>query len=178
MTDIVPGPGPDTTPGTDPKSGTGPSTAPSVGPGAASGPVPSAAAGTGPSAGSGVGPDPVAGGVVVPSQRPAPLPSPERRGRTEISDRVITKIACSAAMEVPEVRDVRLRGLPWTRASSGAVHGDQVTLRLNVSVGYPSPLRAVATRLREHVTRRVAAQTGLDVTRLDITMTDLGGDLP
>ncbi|WP_106249297.1 Asp23/Gls24 family envelope stress response protein [Nonomuraea fuscirosea] len=170
MTDIVPGPGPDTTPGPDPKSGTGPSTAPSVGPGAASD--------IGPSAGSGVGPDPVAGGVVVPSQRPAPLPSPERRGRTEISDRVITKIACSAAMEVPEVRDVRLRGLPWTRASSGAVHGDQVTLRLNVSVGYPSPLRAVATRLREHVTRRVAAQTGLDVTRLDITMTDLGGDLP
>jgi uncharacterized alkaline shock family protein YloU len=148
MTDIVPGPGPDTTPG------------------------------TGPNAASGVAPDVRAGRVVVPSQRPAPLPSPERRGRTEISDRVITKIACSAAMEVPEVRDVRPRGLPWTRASSGAVHGDQVTLRLNVSVGYPSPLRAVATRLREHVTRRVAAQTGLDVTRLDITMTDLGGDLP
>ncbi|MEV5896976.1 Asp23/Gls24 family envelope stress response protein [Nonomuraea fuscirosea] len=166
MTDIVPGPGP------------GPDTAPGIGSSAASGTGPGAAPGVGPGADSGVAPDPVAGGVVVPSQRPAPLPSPERRGRTEISDRVITKIACSAAMEVPEVRDVRLRGLPWSRASSGAVHGGQVSLRLNVSVGYPSPLRAVATRLREHVTRRIAAQTGLDVTRLDITMTDLGGDLP
>ncbi|WP_346111370.1 Asp23/Gls24 family envelope stress response protein [Nonomuraea maheshkhaliensis] len=114
----------------------------------------------------------------MPAQRATPLPSPERRGRTEISDRVITKIACGAAMEVPEVRDARPRGLPWTRASGGAVHGGQAALRLNVRVGYPSPLHAVARRLREHVTRRVAAHTGLDVTRLDITMTDLDGDLP
>ncbi|MEU8359561.1 Asp23/Gls24 family envelope stress response protein [Nonomuraea sp. NPDC048882] len=114
----------------------------------------------------------------MPAQRAAPLPSPERRGRTEISDRAITKIACGAAMEVPEVRDARPRGLPWTRTSGGAVHGNQAALRLNVSVGYPSPLHAVARRLREHVTRRVAAHTGLDVTRLDITMTDLDGDQP
>ncbi|MEV4801068.1 Asp23/Gls24 family envelope stress response protein [Nonomuraea sp. NPDC049421] len=114
----------------------------------------------------------------VPAQRPAPPPAPELRGRTEISDRVVTKIACMAAREVPEVRDVQLRTLPWARPSGGEVHKGQTTLRLSVSVAYPAPLHAVAARLREHVTRRVAAQTGLNVARLDITMTDLGGDLP
>ncbi|MEV0996302.1 hypothetical protein [Nonomuraea sp. NPDC050202] len=115
--------------------------------------------------------------MTVPAQRRAPLPAPERRGRTEIADRVVSKIACVAAAEVPEVRDVQPRGLPWT-PSAGEVHGDQAVVRLNVSVAYPSPLHAVAARLREHVIRRVAAQTGLYVTRLDITMTDVGGDLP
>lgn len=114
--------------------------------------------------------------TTVPAQRPAPLPAPERRGYTEIADRVVTKIARCAALEVPEVREVHLHGLPWSRPTSGEVHGAQATVRLNVSVAYPSPLHAVAARLREHVTRRVAVQTGLDVTRLDITMTDLGGD--
>ncbi|MFB4277239.1 MULTISPECIES: Asp23/Gls24 family envelope stress response protein [unclassified Nonomuraea] len=109
----------------------------------------------------------------VPAQRPAPLPAPEGRGRTEVADRVVTKIACCAAREVPEVREVNLRALPWAPASSGEVHGGQAVVRLNVRVAYPAPLRAVAGRLREHVMRRVALQTGLRVTRLDITMTDL-----
>ncbi|TMS00748.1 Asp23/Gls24 family envelope stress response protein [Nonomuraea basaltis] len=111
--------------------------------------------------------------VTVPAQR---LPPPERRGRTEIAGRAVTKIACCAAEEVPEVRAVHLRGLPWTHPSSAEVHGDLAVIRMDVSVAYPSPLHAVAVRLREHVIRRVTYQTGLTVTRLDITMTDLGGD--
>ncbi|WP_043618397.1 Asp23/Gls24 family envelope stress response protein [Nonomuraea candida] len=117
-------------------------------------------------------------GVTVPAQRPAPLPAPERRGRTEVADRVVTKIACCAAREVPEVREVHQRARPWARASDCEVHGGRATVRLNVSVAYPAPLHAVAARLREHVIRRVAYQTGVEVSRLDITMTDLGGDLP
>ncbi|MFI9592232.1 Asp23/Gls24 family envelope stress response protein [Nonomuraea sp. NPDC052265] len=113
--------------------------------------------------------------VTVPRQRLAPADEPERRGRTEIADRVVAKIACCAAREVPEVRDVRLGGVPWTRSSSAEVRGERATLRLNVTVGYPAPLRAVAARLREHVRTRVAMQTGLNVTRLDVTMTDLAG---
>lgn len=111
--------------------------------------------------------------VTVPRQRLAPSAEPGRRGRTEIADRVVAKIACCAAREVPEVRDVRLGGTPWTRSSSAEVRGDQATVKLNVTVAYPVPLHAVAVRLREHVRNRVAMQTGLTVTRLDLTMTDL-----
>ncbi|NUP01562.1 MAG: Asp23/Gls24 family envelope stress response protein [Nonomuraea sp.] len=113
--------------------------------------------------------------VTVPRQRLAPTAEPERRGRTEITDRVVAKIACCAAREVPEVRDVRLGGMPWTRSTSAEVRGDRATVKLNVTVAYPAPLHAVAARLREHVRNRVAMQTGLTVTRLDVTMTDLDG---
>ncbi|MEQ4719118.1 Asp23/Gls24 family envelope stress response protein [Nonomuraea sp. B19D2] len=119
-----------------------------------------------------------AGTVTVPAQRPAPQPPPELRGRTEVTGRVVAKIACCAAVEVPEVRVAHLGGLPWTRTSGAEVRGEQAVVWLNVSVAYPSPLRAVAARLREHVIGRIAAQTGLNVTRLDVTMTDLGGELP
>ncbi|MEV0230458.1 Asp23/Gls24 family envelope stress response protein [Nonomuraea sp. NPDC050786] len=119
-----------------------------------------------------------AGTVTVPAQRPTPQPPPELRGRTQIAGRVVSKIACCAAAEIPEVREVHLGNLPWARSSSAEVRGEQAAVRLTVSVAYPSPLRAVAARLREHVIGRVAAQTGLDVTRLDVTMTDLGGEPP
>ncbi|MEV4114177.1 Asp23/Gls24 family envelope stress response protein [Nonomuraea sp. NPDC049695] len=118
------------------------------------------------------------GTATVPAQRPAPQPPPELRGRTQIADRVVSKIACCAAAEVPEVREVHLGNLPWTRSSNAEVRGDQAAVRLTVSLAYPSPLRAVAARLRKHVIGRVAAQTGLTVTRLDVTVTDLGGEPP
>ncbi|MFI6919647.1 Asp23/Gls24 family envelope stress response protein [Nonomuraea spiralis] len=114
--------------------------------------------------------------VTVPRQRAAPAGDPGRRGRTEIGERVVAKIACCAAREVPEVRDARLGGVPWTRSSSAEVRGNRATVRLNVTVAYPAPLHAVAARLREHVRNRVAMQTGLDVTRLDVIMTDLSGE--
>ncbi|MCK2212739.1 Asp23/Gls24 family envelope stress response protein [Actinomadura sp. ATCC 31491] len=107
---------------------------------------------------------------------PAPALSPvaaERRGRTEVADRVVVKIACCAAEEVPDVRAVHVKGMPWEHASEAQVRGDRATVRMNVAVAYPAPLHAVAARLREHVTRRVAYQTGLTVDRLDIKVTDL-----
>ncbi|NBE96098.1 Asp23/Gls24 family envelope stress response protein [Nonomuraea sp. KC401] len=132
--------------------------------------------------------------VAVPAQRRPPQPPPEGRGRTEVADQVVLKIACVAAEELPEVHEVRVRTAPWSRSpgatrpwgrtsggmapgrSSGAeVRGGRATIRLHVVVAYPAPLRAVAARLREHVRRRVADQTGLEVTRLDVIVTDLDG---
>ncbi|MFG2075881.1 Uncharacterized conserved protein YloU, alkaline shock protein (Asp23) family [Nonomuraea maritima] len=101
----------------------------------------------------------------------------ERRGRTEISDRAVTKIACRAALEVPEVREVYLGTSLWSRPSGSRVRGGRATLKLTVSMAYPTPLHAVSARLREHVIRRVEAQTGLEVRRLDIVLNELGGDL-
>lgn len=115
------------------------------------------------------------GAVTVPAQRPTPQPPPELRGRTRVESVVVTKIACSAAAEIPEIREVYFTGLPWARSSGAEVRGDQATIRLNVSVAYPSRLRAVAARLREHVIGRVAEQTGLNVARLDVNMIDLEG---
>ncbi|MEZ7131858.1 Asp23/Gls24 family envelope stress response protein [Nonomuraea sp. AD125B] len=118
-----------------------------------------------------------AGIVTVPGQRPAP-PPPEVRGRTRIADEVVTKIACCAAGEVPEVLGVHPGG-GWRSPSSDAeVRGERAAVHLSVSVAYPSPLRDVAARVRQHVIARVAAQTGLNVTHLDVTITDFGGDLP
>ncbi|MEO3887579.1 hypothetical protein [Nonomuraea sp. B5E05] len=136
--------------------------------------------------------------VTVPAQRRPPQPPPEGRGRTEVADQVVLKIACLAAAEVPEVREVHSRTAPWSRSpdagatargntpggkaapwrrsSSAEVRGGRATIRLHVSVAYPAPLRVVAARLREHVSRRVAVQTGLEVTRLDVIVTDLGGE--
>ncbi|MEV4577831.1 Asp23/Gls24 family envelope stress response protein [Nonomuraea jabiensis] len=118
-----------------------------------------------------------AGTVAVPGQRTAP-PPPEVRGRTRIAGRVVTKIACCAAGEVPEVLRVRPGGASRSRSSDAEVRGEQATVHLSVSVAYPSPLRTVAARVRQHVIARVTAQTGLNVTRLDVTITDFGGDLP
>ncbi|MFD1536410.1 Asp23/Gls24 family envelope stress response protein [Nonomuraea guangzhouensis] len=110
--------------------------------------------------------------VVVPEQRPAPVP-PERRGRTEVADRVAGKIAGHAAREVAGVREVSERGgLRRTRPASATVRGGDVEIGLTVSVAYPVPLRAVAGQIRNHVAARVAALTGLRVSRVDVTMTE------
>ncbi|MGP3934893.1 Asp23/Gls24 family envelope stress response protein [Nonomuraea sp. KM88] len=137
--------------------------------------------------------------VTVPAQRRPPQPPPEARGRTEVADQVVLKIACLAAAEVPEVREAHSRTAPWSRSpdagaaarrggtpggkaapwrrsSSAEVRGGRATIRLHVSVAYPAPLRGVAARLREHVSRRVAVQTGLEVSRLDVIVTDLAGE--
>ena len=111
--------------------------------------------------------------MVVPEQRPAPVP-PERRGRTEVADRVAGKIAGRAACEVAGVRDVSERGgLRKTRTASATVRGGEVEIGLTVSVAYPVPLRAVAAQIRNHVAARVATLTGLRVSRVDVTMTEL-----
>ncbi|MET7332229.1 Asp23/Gls24 family envelope stress response protein [Nonomuraea sp. NPDC005650] len=115
------------------------------------------------------------GTATVPGQRLTP-PPPEVRGRTRIAGRVVAKIACLAAEEVPEVLRVRPTGT--SRSPGAEVRGEQAMVHLDVNVAYPSPLRAVGARLRQHVIARVAAQTGLNVTRLDVTITDFGGDLP
>ncbi|MER7502978.1 Asp23/Gls24 family envelope stress response protein [Nonomuraea pusilla] len=115
-----------------------------------------------------VAPEHRGGGGPVPRQRRPPPPAPESRGRTEVGDRAATVIALAAAREVPGVRQVHEGGLPWTRASRVTVRGARAEIELSVTVGYPAPLRDVARRLREHVTRRVAEQAGLRVTRLDI----------
>jgi uncharacterized alkaline shock family protein YloU len=120
-------------------------------------------------------------GVTVPAQRPAEPAPPEQRGRTLVCERVASKIACGAALEVPGVRQVSRRdgGLPWNRSSAAHVRGDEVEVGLNVVVDYPAPLREVAGDIRSHVATQVGELTGLRVSRVDVTMTELApGERP
>ncbi|WP_329244837.1 Asp23/Gls24 family envelope stress response protein [Actinoallomurus sp. NBC_01490] len=108
--------------------------------------------------------------------------APEHRGRTEIADRVLAKIAARALSEVEDaggaarrVLGVRLgrdsmESTPWVTAK---VDGGLATLRMRISVAYPAPVREVTRHLRELVRTRVGELTGLDVREVDIDVSRL-----
>ncbi|GAA1275166.1 hypothetical protein GCM10009677_30720 [Sphaerisporangium rubeum] len=111
------------------------------------------------------------------SAGPAGIRAPEERGRTRISGKVLERIAATAAAEVDEAgRAVRrVLGVPvghdTTSAPprvSGHIDGGLAMLRIHLSVAYPAPVREVTRRVRDHVTDRVHALTGLDVRQVDI----------
>jgi uncharacterized alkaline shock family protein YloU len=113
---------------------------------------------------------------------PGPARSPEGRGRTEIAERVVEKIAGYALTEVGEAGGVarRVLGVSVGRAGARAtpqvdarVDGSLATLRMTVSVVYPAPVRRVTRQLRDHVMTRVAALTGLDVRQVDVDVDTL-----
>ncbi|GAA4512234.1 hypothetical protein GCM10023191_077640 [Actinoallomurus oryzae] len=108
--------------------------------------------------------------------------APEHRGRTEIADRVLAKIATRALSEVEDAGGAARRVLgvrlgrdsmertPWVTAK---VDGGLATLRMRISVAYPAPVREVTRHLRELVRTRVGELTGLDVREVDIDVSRL-----
>jgi uncharacterized alkaline shock family protein YloU len=58
------------------------------------------------------------------------------------------------------------------------ISGSTVRLRARVSVEYPNPVVRTAAAAQAHVADRVAALTGLVVTRVDITVSSLSADAP
>ncbi|HEY5358234.1 MAG TPA: Asp23/Gls24 family envelope stress response protein [Streptosporangiaceae bacterium] len=121
-------------------------------------------------------------------------------GRTElgtitISTRVVEKVAARAAAEVPDAgaaaprvlgrsvsrarvlgaRQTSLTGLP---KASADVDGSRAMLDLSISVRWPASVPSVARAVREHVTSRVNELTGLIVTEVAISVTDLVTQLP
>jgi uncharacterized alkaline shock family protein YloU len=116
-------------------------------------------------------------------------------GRTElgsisISDRVVEKLASAAAAEIPDAgaaaprvlghsmtvagalgsRQTSLTGLPKATAD---VDGSIVVLDLSISVRWPASVPEVSSAVREHVRARVSELTGLTVTDVSISVTDL-----
>lgn len=111
------------------------------------------------------------------SARDAALAPPDVRGRTEISERVLEKIASHVLAEVSAAGGVSRRtlGVSMGRAGRGAVpkvdaqvDGELATLRMTVSVAYPEPVRAVTRHVRERVAARVGELTGLQVRQVDV----------
>jgi uncharacterized alkaline shock family protein YloU len=98
----------------------------------------------------------------------------EQRGRTDIAERVVSRIAARAAGEVARVRKVGERGpLTFRGGIRATVDGELTALRLNVTVEYPAPLLQVADEVRRHVTERIRTLTGLAVGHIDIDVTNV-----
>lgn len=98
----------------------------------------------------------------------------ERRGEIHIPDRVLARIAERAAREVEGVVEVsRPRRGPWGAATRATTAGGPASVRLNVSVAYPTPLRTFSDRLRRHVARRITEMTGITVDHVDVEVTSL-----
>ncbi len=101
----------------------------------------------------------------------------EVRGVTEISPRVVERIAGKVAGDLPDVFPpprtgvARLIGtaldLPQVTAD---VDDDTVALAIEVAMHYPVPVGAASADLRAIVARRVRALTGMKVTRVEINV--------
>jgi uncharacterized alkaline shock family protein YloU len=121
-------------------------------------------------------------------------------GRTElgmlsINDRVVEKMAARAAVEIPDAgaaaprvlgrsvtgaatlgaRPTSLTALP---KASADVDGSVVILDLSISVRWPASVPEVTSAVREHVRGRVHELTGMAVTEVAISVTDLVTRLP
>lgn len=103
-------------------------------------------------------------------------------GRTVIADRVVERIAAQAVAEVDSATGVarQILGVKMgstderTRARvSAAVDGGIVSVYVVLAVIWPSSVRAVTRQVREHVSTRVQALTGLRVADVDVRVTEL-----
>lgn len=107
------------------------------------------------------------------------------RGRTTVSPRAVERLAAYAVGELDDVGGAaaRLPGLSLRRDGeeepvrvSAHVRGDTASLDVRLSVAYPASVRRTTERVRGHLAQRTKDLTGLDVERVDITVTALRGD--
>lgn len=123
----------------------------------------------------------------------AAAPGRNALGSISISDSVVAKIAAKAAAEIPDAgaaatsvlgnlpgagllgaRSTDLDALPKVQAS---VDGALAVLTISMSVRWPCSVAGTTHAVREHVRRRVTELTGLDVTEVRISVTDLATSL-
>ena len=122
-----------------------------------------------------------------------------RAGRNElgtisIADRVVTKIAATAAVENPDagaavarvlgravpgaghlgVRGTDLDALPKTTVD---IDGSRAFVNLEISVRWPASVPEVTGQVRRHVHDRVGELTGLQVDEVHIVVSDLATDI-
>ena len=126
--------------------------------------------------------------------RPAgePDPGPSVAGQIVLADRVVSRIASRAASEIDGVGSAapRLLGLPLTAPGLdrlgrrtddltalptvvAQVDGQRVFVTVTVSVAYPSPLQDTAAQIRQRVSERLTALTGLQVAQVDVHISAL-----
>ena len=107
-------------------------------------------------------------------------------GRTVINDSVVAKVAGIAAREVPGVHALGGGASRVIGAIRGAINTADLSQGISVEVGetqvavdvtmvadYPVPLQDVAARVRAAITTAVETLVGMDVTEVNITVTDV-----
>jgi uncharacterized alkaline shock family protein YloU len=108
-------------------------------------------------------------------------------GTTTIADSVVAKIAALAAKEVEGVADLgggvgsamgsvvgRIRGSEHQTSGVGVeVGATQAAVDVTMKVLYPASLHQVAEAVRGNVIDRIESMTGLEVTEVNVTVTDL-----
>lgn len=112
-----------------------------------------------------------------PSTSPA-LPPPEQRGRLQVDQSVVRKVAEHAANQVPGTvrasRRIAGVGLGERGASvrvSGS--GSEVELSIDLALRYPSSVREIVADLRGQVSTAVTTSTGYRVRTVDVTVSAL-----
>ncbi|MEU6543630.1 hypothetical protein [Streptomyces sp. NPDC046859] len=104
----------------------------------------------------------VSGGAEV--RRPPAQIEPAERGSLRIADRVVAKIASQCAREAvgppPEGA-----GHPYANV---LVAHDTVRARVHVELGHPTDIGARCAAVRRHVTERVSALVGMEVTEVAV----------
>ncbi len=113
--------------------------------------------------------------VAVAGRAPRPTATaPEERGRLEIAEQVVQRVAAIAACEVPGVRRVGsgLEGVVGRRYPKvqAQVAGGHVRVRVDIAVGWPAPLARTAAAVRTRVRERLSALVGLTVDVVDVTV--------
>lgn len=89
----------------------------------------------------------------------------ELPGVTTISDRAVRRIAARAAREVA--------GVAGPVGVDADISGDRAALDIRLPVRYPEPVGRVTDDCRTHLLRRTGELTGLDISRVDIVVTEL-----
>jgi uncharacterized alkaline shock family protein YloU len=137
------------------------------------------------------------GGSAVEAAPREVRPGGSELGTISISSTVVEKLAARAVVEVPDAgaaaprvmgrsvagahmlggRQTSLTSLPKAVAE---VDGSTAALALSVSVRWPASIPGVSRAVREHVRDRITTLTGLKVTEVSISVTDLATrlDLP
>lgn len=106
----------------------------------------------------------------------------EERGELVIAGHAVERIAAHAARELDDVGGAAGRVLGVALGGEDAersvkvdaeVDGDRVRLATRLSITYPASVARTTEQARAHLRTRVSELTGLDVERVDITVTAL-----
>lgn len=108
----------------------------------------------------------------------SPALETEGRGSTSVPAKVVARIAEQVASEVPHIGAAAggvlgvgaRRDFDSRPSATCELYGRTAVLRLDVGIDFPSPLTPALSALREHVREQVEHLTGLEVGRLDVTV--------
>jgi uncharacterized alkaline shock family protein YloU len=108
------------------------------------------------------------------------------RGRTTLTDSVVQRVATALVGDIDGVGgtaqrllNVAVGGPGFERSAQVNAHvdGNIATLTVRCSVAYPAPVASTTEILRTYLVARLGVLTGLDVRRVDITVTALHTDV-